>query len=432
MNWRHIGYAIAFVGALASHAASAQGVVEAPVDTGSIVVPDLAFVPTSTDEEKYPRNFYAHKSGVSFATALSDFRDCERVSAVTQTPFSIPSGFVPFDPDTSSRPDFARRFNGGGLIVGLADGLVSRNVLLANRRECLMYKGYTLYGVTSQSWEAIEANGPEEALRIRAKIASGGTPVQPVAFTPAEAYPSLPPAGEVAAQIVNLRKPGSVTLDPNLAYILVRTKVPKGAVPYNLVLVRELSEDERSRYETARSEALAKAKNPKRFRFVYEDLSNVGGYGRRIAESGDEQYLLYEALSGTYLVAGTGNVCLCLGSVKFEAQAGRITDLGYFFSGRVTRPSEIPELAPLVNRSKLRSHSLFIMASALRPYRRDMPVPEELKPLPRAGAAYQAVGPLPNLFGVSISRLAPVPGILAYDEGVVIDARTGMKMVSAE
>ena len=431
MKLRQFRWVAALAAMVAAHGAAAQAPAEPVIDVASIAVPDLRFEPTGTDLQKYPRNFYAYKPGVSFTAALADLRDCERISAVTQTPFSFPGGFIPFGPDAADRPDFQRRNIGGGMLGALSEGLVTRNVLLANRRECLMYKGYTLYGVTSAAWEAIEANGPEMALQIRAKLASGPVPVQPVAFTPAAPYPVLAPPAAQAPEIVHARKPAAITLKPGSAYILFRTKVPKGAVPYNLVLVRELLAEEREGYERARAEAFAKAKNPERFTFVYEAFSNViaDWPGRRFADSGDDYYFFYEVPPGTYLIAGTSNTCLCMGSVKFDARAGHITDLGYYLAGRLSRDSVIPELAPLTSRPKLRSHMLFLMASAIRPWRSDMPVPEELKALPRVGAEYRAVGPLPNLFGVSIGRLAPLQGVLGYDvEGRAIDVRTGRQI----
>lgn len=430
MNWRQIGLMAMLAFASPSGAMAQSG--KAPSDQ----IPDLRFVPNGTDVQKFPRNFFAHKRGVSFAVALEDLGACDRISAVTQSPFAGGVDFVPFGPTTTVRPEVERRgIPGGGLLVALGDSLVSRNIRLANLRECLMYKGYTLYGVTSKAWEAIEAGGPEAALRIRAKLASGSDPVQPVAFAPAAAYPAVPSATAMPPQTVHLRKPDRFKFDPTKAHILVRTKVPKGAFPYDLVFVRELTQVERDGYDTARNEAFAKAKNPGQFTFTHEAPPNLAGtyYPLRDADSGDERHFFSSVTPGTYLIAGTrppggATNCFCMGSVKFEAKAGEITDLGYLFSSRIDRPSTIPELIPLVSRPKLRSHAIFLMASAIRPYSSDMPIVEELKQFRHVAPEFRPVGVLPNLFGLGISRLAPLPGVLAYDGRRVLDARTGQEL----
>jgi hypothetical protein len=154
---------------------------DAPIAAESIDVPDLRFTPTPGDESKYSKNFYVHKPGVDFATALADLAECEQIGAVTASPFERIPDFYPYGPEAPDpngrRPDSIKPFR--GLLPMLADGLVSKNILYANRRECARFKGYSLYGLPDAIWEAIEARGPEQALRIRAKIASGPTPVAP-------------------------------------------------------------------------------------------------------------------------------------------------------------------------------------------------------------------------------------------------------------
>jgi hypothetical protein len=229
-----------------------------------------------------------------------------------------------------------------------------------------------------------------------------------------------------------LRNGAPFAVDPASAYLLVRLMVPKGADRYDFVLLRELTRAERDGYEAARAAALAKAKNPERFKFAYEGASNVARVPatERYAEDGETAIYLLRVRPGSYLVAGPAGIrggvpihCLCMGSVKFEAKAGEITDLGYLLTARIDRPTTIPELQPLVGRAKQRTHFVFQFASGVRPYREGMPVPDAVKGKPHVAADYRAVGKLPNLFGLQVSRLAPLPGVLAYDEDRVIDVK---------
>jgi hypothetical protein len=101
-------------------------------------------------------------------------------------------------------------------------------------------------------------------------------------------------------------------------------------------------------------------------------------------------YRIYGIVSVTpEAVTGT---CYCMGSVKFTVKAGEITDLGTAKGGNSispTRPTE--EIDP------------------------------RLKDWPIHAADYRAVGKLPNYFGITIGRIAPIKDVIEYDRDQIVD-----------
>jgi hypothetical protein len=135
--------------------------------------------------------------------------------------------------------------------------------------------------------------------------------------------------------------------------------------------------------------------------------------GRRFTSGREGGSFLREVEPGSYILYGgigtSGGVhlglCLCMGSVRFEARAGQITDIGEI---------RYPERgAPLP------------AGFTLVPYNASMRIPAQLISLPRVPAEIHAAGKMPNYFGVGIGRHNPVPGILAYRRDQPIDVRTG-------
>lgn len=152
-------------------------------------------------------------------------------------------------------------------------------------------------------------------------------------------------------------------------------------------------------------------------------------YDRPFFRNGRERVFLLEAVPGRYTLLGISwegatmiATCFCFGTVSFPAKAGAITDMGYIFVDKLGAVSKVPELAAVTGgRAKLSSSEPFL-TGAIRPYAEGMPLPAALAALPRAAAAYRPVGKFPNGFAYSIDRLAPIPGVLAYDEDRVIGA----------
>lgn len=211
-----------------------------------------------------------------------------------------------------------------------------------------------------------------------------------------------------------------VALRDDTAYLLVRTNLIDGDYIMDAVFVRNLNADELLG-ATERRQA-----DPN----VKEAPNVVEMHGDNFYRSTpDERTFVLAVQPGTYILAGiatgagAGDVCMCMGTVKFEANAGVITDLGLILMARDDKPSSISELAAHVRGKDIDVvPRLFVMG--LQPYSKEMAVPETLVSLPRAVADYHASGRFPNYFGASIDRLAPVAGVLDYDkEGHVMDLK---------
>lgn len=116
-------------------------------------------------------------------------------------------------------------------------------------------------------------------------------------------------------------------------------------------------------------------------------------------------YILY----GNIGIGNNGShvgVCLCMGTLRFEAPPGQIVDLGLI-------------LYPDFGKSK-RPWGVSVI-----PFASNMIVPARLAGLPRIAAEFHAAPKLSNSFGVEIDRHDTMPGVLAYDRDIPIDVRTG-------
>lgn len=254
------------------------------------------------------------------------------------------------------------------------------------------------------------------------------------------------------------RTPGAaVTLRPDRAYLLFRLPQPPGVYPNQPIFLRIPTADEMSRYLAARRAAFATAEprlmreyqnrlqrrrspsdpEPRRpsletFEFRYSATRNMNfvdfndEYWGRIPE----RVYLIEALPGDYVLYGLMGwgggigVCMCLGTVGFSAEPGVITDLGYFLSDLVRAESALPEL---------RAESGFgpssgdptLTGATVRPPRADSTMPPTLRSLPIRSVQYRAIGRFIEPRTYLINRLAPVPGVLDYRDGRVIDVASG-------
>ncbi|HEX8624028.1 MAG TPA: hypothetical protein VF782_03005 [Allosphingosinicella sp.] len=116
-------------------------------------------------------------------------------------------------------------------------------------------------------------------------------------------------------------------------------------------------------------------------------------------------YILYGNI-GIGLNGAHIGVCFCMGSLRFEAPAGQIVDLGLI---------QYPD-ASVVKRP---------WGVTIFPVAPDMVVPARLTGLPRIAAEFRAGPKMPNWFGVEIDRHDAMPGVLAYDRDIPIDVRAG-------
>ena len=202
-----------------------------------------------------------------------------------------------------------------------------------------------------------------------------------------------------------------VQVQDGYAYLLVRFQ---GDLP-GALFVRSLSADE---VNAGTDEFQKHGSYPKEPNWVAVAARDT------YADAKGEKTYVMAVQPGTYVVAAYGfQTSLCLGTVKFEAKAGVLTDLGTYLVVRDDKPTGFPELAAVV-RGKRFMEDYVWWDIAVRPPTQSMPVPLNLASLPRALADYRAMGKFPNYFHTRISRLTPIPGVLDYDkEGNVIDVK---------
>lgn len=187
------------------------------------------------------------------------------------------------------------------------------------------------------------------------------------------------------------------------------------------------------------AEAIPPVPSLDNFRFSYFGIKNRQNIdaGRAYIKAKPANTFLVEAVPGRYVLYGAGwqaatSTCLCLGTVGFMAEPGVITDLGEIIIAYAHKKSDRPELAgetglgPSVNRGH---HLLF--AVAVKPALSITNVPATLPKDKIRPAIYHAVGKYVTSAAFNINRLAPIPGVLAYQNGRVIDAKTGREALGA-
>ena len=247
------------------------------------------------------------------------------------------------------------------------------------------------------------------------------------------------PSIAAAATIHHFSAQEQVTLQPDTAYILYRSNfIPRGqhfgivigVKQFDFVLVRA-----KAISSLAGASLPAAPDQPERSAAIDTitpaDMLVFRTDARKAFENGSEQPTYFAALPpGRYVIVGAASsgfgfagTCFCMGSVSFEAKAGVVTDLGYLLATWDDRPSTIPELAPYVEPSKRYVVMPPIIIATVRPPADATPVPAALQAMPRIPADLRAVGKIPNYFHTVINRMAPIPGVLAYDGDTVIDLK---------
>jgi hypothetical protein len=256
-----------------------------------------------------------------------------------------------------------------------------------------------------------------------------------------------------AAQLANAKDDGGVTplqaapsaLRADSAYILVRTSTAKsGMFAIQPVMLRIPSEQEMSAYRVAKNAAyqaalpdLKKAAKDGKiltldeYFFDYKGPPNTFVVEHKyFLEDGPMRTMLLQVPPGTYLpygitIGGRGMVtCNCLGTVSFSAKAGVITDVGSLYADKVHKASPVPHLEDNLGPQMFQYG--FIFGEALVPADAATPVPSALRALSIERAQFRAVGRYYGSGGANINRLAPIPGILSYDErGRPVDVQSG-------
>jgi len=244
-------------------------------------------------------------------------------------------------------------------------------------------------------------------------------------------------------------KPG-FAIDPAKAYVMLR-----GDMPVAMYLMRVPSAEDKATYEAFRMRGLAaaRAKYPKKLKDYGDAMeafnANGGEMPRKPIEPTEENFqvtpfevltaisigplyrfaksksgestYLQELTPGEYRLygpivytgAGLAGACYCMGSVKFEARAGEITDLGVILAKQSPMP-----LAPADDSSKPIE---LVPATFLGPAPAGMALDPRLASLPIRRAEFHPVGKLPNYFGIAVDRIPPIPGVIAYDRDRIVD-----------
>jgi hypothetical protein len=226
----------------------------------------------------------------------------------------------------------------------------------------------------------------------------------------------------------------TVAIAPDKAYLIARTfevkgKKLSGTLRIMPFLVRMLSEDELQQAEKARQA------DPKEWRDKMEPNVTEMLAAAPYAQANGEVTLVTAVKPGTYVLAaiavtnwamkdtGILNTSLCMGTVKFEAKPGTLTDLGEILVAFDDTPTTIPELANVVTGNDT-GPTPYSFDVAVRPAGANIAIPAPIESLPRVNADYRAMNAFPNFVGSVVGRLAPLPGVLDYDkDGDVVDLK---------
>lgn len=227
-----------------------------------------------------------------------------------------------------------------------------------------------------------------------------------------------------ADEFVEIRAGAPVTLRPDRAYLLFRTNSKESRVFLGVspVFLRIPTAEEMATYDAAKK----RSRDPSRF--VYDGIRNLHSVtlGHALEKPQDGRVMLIEARPGDYVLYGWGTAdvlytCLCLGTVSFHAAAGKITDLGTLLFDEAADPSPIPELKAVTGLGPTVNGTFVLLASAIRPADDTTAIPSVLTGKPVVPADYRATGKFVSPFAPGINRLAPIPGVLGYDGGTVLD-----------
>lgn len=235
-----------------------------------------------------------------------------------------------------------------------------------------------------------------------------------------------------AIRIILAGEPISIAQDKGYAVVRLQARWKM----FDVVIMRVPSEAEMEQYETNKRAAYAKAgKNAgpyEKFQFAYSGSTNLWSLQRTrgLMDVPDGKMVLAEVPPGEYVVYGQGYgrflyECFCLGTVGFTIKPGVVTDLGTFMIDYAWEPSSVPELASVTGLGSTAKIDYGVFAVGLRPPNgREVPVPG-VAPAQVEAAHFSAVGPFVENNAMLVTRLAPIPGVLAYDGGRVIDVATG-------
>jgi hypothetical protein len=270
------------------------------------------------------------------------------------------------------------------------------------------------------------------------------------------------PTKEEAKLLRPVKDTPTVQLDPNGAYILLRSPAP---VPINLF--RIATPEELDEYRARRAEVLAKShakwvkahanwareykwwkEDPQSYRkpdeepveptdanldFPALDKENLIDFGplfRFAKQKGGDSTYLQRVWPGRYVVygsvivnpegGGTG-MCVCMGTIAFDAKAGEITDVGAVkvsMADALTWPGMLDKAEP-EEVEALRTGAMTMMRWTLP--NASLPVDPRLGAYKVVPASFKPAGPVPNYYGVQVDRMTAIPGVLGYERDKIVD-----------
>jgi hypothetical protein len=238
------------------------------------------------------------------------------------------------------------------------------------------------------------------------------------------------PAVAAPSTFREIRAGEPLTIAADRAYLLIRCKAD--CVP--LILVRVPTPAETQEFDQGKRAAFVKAGSKGDYAaFAYQPKTLNNVYlpdHRAYFEDGPTRSFLIESYPGTYIIYGIGSkavfeTCFCLGTVKAEASAGTVTDLGSSMVARAADPAPFHELADLTNKGDSFRMDFPLVVGAVRPASPADPVPQALRRVKVVPAHYQAVGPFDEPSARGVSHLPAISGVLDYRRGEVVDVPTG-------
>ncbi len=157
--------------------------------------------------------------------------------------------------------------------------------------------------------------------------------------------------------------------------------------------------------------------------FVFDKDKSEGGEKSfsYLLEVDPGEYTYYGAL----FVAPNGSTvgtCMCMGSVKFTADAGVITNLGDFAMMQWFDDEAGREVNVLWDETSAKREPA-------RPI--DYSVPASLAKYDVVRAELHAAGKVDNWYGIMIGRLPPMEGVLAYERDRIVDVREAERLANA-
>lgn len=149
----------------------------APVDTTTIVLPDL----TGGRDADVVRNgwkyFYFWRADTSFEEALADFTECYRFLPVGSTHPGTPM-FAPWEgrPAAEAYTPIPAYGLVGVAIGAIIAGPLERRARQSRLRRCMEPRGYQRYPLQERRWEVLTDNFSAASITMQAKAASGAAP----------------------------------------------------------------------------------------------------------------------------------------------------------------------------------------------------------------------------------------------------------------